>query len=309
MAERISSAGNSDVLEQVLDVLRFRGSIFFRSGLAAPWGMSLEELGRPRFHISMSGSFYIGGSGLSAPQRVEEMEIILLTGGFSHWIADQPGRPLVPGVQAYESCELGSPLFQFGDITNSVICGQVRFDETISHPFLDTLPPIIHIPHIERKSPLWQLVELIDAETTQGLHSNSYIVDRLVEALFLMLLRQHARQADSHSGFLGALNDHRIHKALTLIHQKPERPWTIDDMAASVGMSRTTLVRKFRDQVGVAPIEYLTSWRLIRARDMMSNSGKSLEKIAEEVGYSSAQTLARAFKRHFGYSTKVARET
>ena len=95
------------------ETLRFRGSVFFRSDLSAPWGMALQQMDAPRFHIIRTGSCYVGAEDESVV-NVNEMEIVMLPGGHSHWIADQPGRELLPAEQASDACELGKPLFPTG---------------------------------------------------------------------------------------------------------------------------------------------------------------------------------------------------
>lgn len=293
----------------IFDTMRFQSSIFFRSGLAAPWGMALDESSLLRFHISLSGQFFVGENTQCEPQRVEEMDVVLLTGGQAHWIADEPGRALVPSPEVSASCSMGSPMFQSGDITQQVMCGLVHLDPDTSHPFLDALPPIVHLPHLKRSSQAWRLVELIDAEAECGLDDNIKIINRLAEALFLMLLREIMEQYSDLPGFIGALRDRRIHHALKIIHAEPEKHWTINDIASQVGMSRASLIRHFRDQVGLAPIEYQRRWRLMKARNLIFQTNNTLESIAERTGYSSAQTLARAFKSEFGYSANSARKT
>lgn len=115
-----------DVLADVLDTLRFRGSIFFRSRLAAPWGMSLSKLKNPRFHIALSGDCFIGVDDTNTKIiDLHNMDIVMLPHGEMHWIADQPGRKLIPSEQAGDACELGMPLFQKGEITNKLICGLI----------------------------------------------------------------------------------------------------------------------------------------------------------------------------------------
>ena len=85
---------NFDVLGDVLETLRFRGSIFFRSQLAAPWGMKLESAMAPRFHIAMDGNCVLGAGEDSTLVKLKHMDIVLLPHGDMHWIADQPDREL-----------------------------------------------------------------------------------------------------------------------------------------------------------------------------------------------------------------------
>ena len=87
MSERINVTPHFDVLGDVLETLRFRGSIFFRSTLAVPWGMSLDAACYPRFHIAMSGDFFVGPEVEERPIEVREMGVIMLPSGGAHWIA------------------------------------------------------------------------------------------------------------------------------------------------------------------------------------------------------------------------------
>jgi len=156
------STSEFNVLDDVIDTLRFRGSIFFHSNLAAPWGMSLSSTMLPRFHIALAGGFCVGTE--QSKVTVAPMDIIMIPDGDMHWIADQVGRELVSSEQAGDACALGLPLFQQGEITNRVMCGLVEYDEAIKHPILSALPSIVHLANIKTNDNIWKTVELIDAE-------------------------------------------------------------------------------------------------------------------------------------------------
>jgi len=296
-----------EVLSDIMETLRFRSTIFLRSRLAAPWGFSLEQESAPRFHISIDGRFFVGGGEDRTPVEVGEKEIVIFPSGRSHWIADRPGRSLVPSAKAGQACELGSPLFQTGSITNLVMCGITRFDTDLSHPLLEALPSLIHLPTYDKESLIWRLVELIDAEAERRPSLRSPILDRLTEALFLQLLQELVDHGEGTIGFVAALRDRPLRRALELLHRELATPWTIDDLAKRVALSRATLVRRFRESVGVPPIEYLTRWRLLKAHQLARYSADSIDQIASRVGFSSAQTLTRAFKRFFGITPSSLR--
>ncbi|MGI9248615.1 MAG: AraC family transcriptional regulator [Woeseiaceae bacterium] len=299
MSERLNQGPAFDVLGDILETLRFRGSVFFRSDLAAPWGMSLSEMGIPRFHIMLSGECFVGSDAHDAV-KVEEADIIMLPNGSPHWIADKPGRELVPSARAGKACELGNPLFQKGAITNRLMCGMVQFDQGASHPILDALPEMMHFSTLESTGPIWSVVNLIDAEMQGNQNRGNRIADRLTEVLFLQLLNQYVRETECATGFLAALRDRRVYRALTLIHQEPEFDWSLASLGERVGMSRATLVRRFQDIVGVAPMAYITDWRLMKAHSLIKHSVTSFEHIADATGFASARTLSRAFQRHYG---------
>lgn len=299
MSDQLNINDGFDVVGDVLETLRFRGSIFFRSDLAAPWGMSLEPAGIPRFHVALSGNCYVG-IGTNDPVGVQEMDIIMLPAGNAHWIADEPGRQLVPSSRAGAACELGEPLFQRGVITNRLLCGIVNYDQNSSHPLLETLPDILHFPTLATTEPIWATVTMIDVEMKRAHRYNEFIVDRLTEVLFLQLLHYQVERGGESTGFLAALQDRRIHSALSLIHRDPAFNWTLESLGQRVGMSRATLVRKFQDVVGVAPMAYLADWRIVKAHNLISYSTRSFEDIADATGFASARTLGRAYQRRYG---------
>jgi AraC-like DNA-binding protein len=287
-----------DVIGDVLETLRFRGSIFFRSDLAAPWGMSLDEADVPRFHIAMSGSCYVGSDSVRSI-NLQHMDIVMLPSGRSHWIADQPGRKLIPSQQAGEACELSNPLFQNGKITQSLMCGLVNYDKASSHPILDSLPQMLHFPKLTSQNPIWMTVMLIESEMQRTLNKGSSIVDRLTEVLFLQLLNRYVHENKQLSGFFAALRDKRVRSALILIHQEPEFNWSIAALGERVGMSRATLVRHFQSSIGLAPMAYILNWRMMKAYNLIKYSNSNLEQVADQVGFASARTLSKAFQRQY----------
>lgn len=299
VSERLNRGPEFDVLGDILETLRFRGSIFFRSNLAAPWGIALPATGIPRFHIVLAGECFIG-SERHPPVRAQRADIVMLPNGNSHWIADETDRDLVSSERAGEACELGDPLFQQGEITNRLICGLVEFDQGAPHPVLDALPDLMHFSMLESADPIWSVVKLIDMEMQGTENRRSRIADRLTEVLFLQLLNLYVGGDKEVSGFLAALRDRRVYRALTLIHQEPEFDWTLAALGERSGMSRATLVRRFQDVVGAAPMAYIADWRLMKAHSLIKYSTLPFDRIADSTGFASARTLSRAFQRRYG---------
>lgn len=308
VSDRLKMNDGFDLIGDVLQTLRFRGTIFFRSDLAAPWGISLEQVGTPRFHIALAGDCYVG-SDTNEQVAVQEMDIIMLPTGDAHWIADAPGRELVAATRAGAACELGEPLFQNGEISNRLLCGIVNYDQDSSHPLLDTLPSVLHFPKVGPTEPIWMTATLIDTEMSRVGDYSETIVDRLTEVLFLQLLHYQVEHAGNSTGFLAALRDRRVNRALSLIHCDPAFDWTLDSLGQQVGMSRATLVRQFQDAVGVAPMAYVANWRIAKAHNLVRFSTKSFEEIADATGFASARTLGRAYRRRYHYTPRKMRQS
>ncbi len=301
MSEKLNEAENFDVLGDVLTTLRFRGSIFFRSRLAAPWGLSIPKMGIPRFHISLSGSCFVGSDNHAAV-KIQQTDIVMLPSGNAHWIADRPGRTLTSSSSAGEACQLGDPLFQDGEITNHIMCGLVQYDREVAHPFLDSLPELLHFPRIKSDDPIWMTVALMNTEIQRINRTDDPIIDRLTEVLFLQLLYHYAAHSAGSQGFLAALQDRRLHQAITLIHKMPDFNWSLASLGSQVGMSRATLVRHFESSIGVSPMKYIQNWRITKAYNLVKYTTTPLEQIAASVGFASAGSLSKAFLRHYQYT-------
>ena len=300
------SASQFNVLDDVIDTLRLRGSIFFHSSLAAPWGMSLESREVPRFHIALEGSFFMGAQ--KKEIRVQPMDIVMLPHGDMHWIADETNRELVPSAQAGEACSLGTPLFQQGQITNRVMCGVVEYDKAINHPILSALPGVFHLSNIKEDDSIWVTVELIDSEITASNSRTNSIIDRLTEVLFIKLINRYVSENEHLSGFFAALGNPRLKKILQLIHEHPEKQWSIEIISEEVGMSRATLQRKFKAELGVSPMTYVSRWRLAKAYQLLNYSSLTLEDIAQNIGFGDARTFRNAFSRHYGFTPSELRK-
>ncbi len=296
-----------DVVGDILETLRFRGTIFFHSNLAAPWGVAFQPLEIPRFHIALAGGCYVGTRGDDFV-KVEHMEIVMLPTGNSHWIADRPDRELVDSNRVGEACELDSPMFQKGDITNRLMCGLVQYDQETAHPILESLPDLIHFSHQQISQSAWATAILIDSEINRIQNNSSQIIDRLTEVLFLQLLEEHVKEFDGDIGFVAALGDPRLRQALKLIHREPGTNWTLDTLGHQIGMSRTTLNRHFKHTVGITPIAYVQDWKMMKALSLVKHSSSSLESIAEQLGFASARTLTRAFVRQYGKTPNTFRK-
>ncbi len=295
-----------DVLSDVLETIRFKGTVFFHSRLAAPWGISFEPMTIPRFHISLHGDCFIG-SHQNQFLKLQKMEIVMIPTGNAHWVADQPHSKRIQSEQVGEACELSQPMFQQGEITNRLMCGLVQYDEDTPHPIFDTLPDVLHFPQEVISESTWATVEVIDREIQRKKQNSSPIIDRLTEALFLQLLEAYVEKNEQKVGFFAALGDPRLKQALMLIHRNPETNWTVTALGKQIGMSKATLNRHFQHTVGQTPMAYIKNWKMMKALNLVKHSSFSLEQIADLVGFSSARTLNKAFFRNYAHTPSHAR--
>ena len=133
------------------------------------------------------------------------------------------------------------------------------------------------------------------------------MVARLAEVLLVHALRVWlAAPSNDSRGWLAALGDPVLSKALAELHRHPERDWTVEALARSSGVSRSALYQRFAERLDVSPASYLTRWRMVLARRALSTEA-SVTEVASQVGYQSEAAFSRAFKREVGASPSAWR--
>ncbi len=86
------------------------------------------------------------------------------------------------------------------------------------------------------------------------------------------------------------------------MHARPAHGWTVEQLAKLAALSRSAFFDRFTRQIGVAPMEYLLSWRMALARDLLRHQDASVGEAAERVGYGSLSSFSAAFSRYVGMS-------
>jgi AraC-like DNA-binding protein len=125
------------------------------------------------------------------------------------------------------------------------------------------------------------------------------MIERLVEAAVIRLLRSAVADGADGPGLLAGLSHPRLHRTLAALHEAPERPWRVEDMADIAGMSRSAFMSAFRTALGTSPAAWLTAWRLAEARRHL-DAGHTVKEAARLVGFGSAEALAHAHRRRMG---------
>jgi transcriptional regulator GlxA family with amidase domain len=155
---------------------------------------------------------------------------------------------------------------------------------------------VIHIHGDDRLS---TLVRLFGEEANHQQAGRELILERLVELLLVESLRATPAK-HSQKGLLRGLADRRIAEALRQMHAAPERSWTVEQLARKAGLSRSAFFGRFTRTVGLRPMEYLVTWRMAVAKDLLRQGSLSLDEVARRAGYGSASTFSTAFSRHVG---------
>ncbi len=129
------------------------------------------------------------------------------------------------------------------------------------------------------------------------------MIDRLCDIFMVQTLRKVVEQGTIELGLIAAQSHPQLAKLIEALKRQPEREWNLEEMAESAAMSRSKFSSVFKDTVGQAPIEYVTSLRMAMAKGLLQQN-KPVGLVANEVGYENASSLAKVFKKHFGTTPK-----
>jgi transcriptional regulator GlxA family with amidase domain len=173
--------------------------------------------------------------------------------------------------------------------------GHCAFGSDEKTLLVSLLPEVIHISGEER---LMLLVRMINDETRADRTARDMVLRRLLEVLLIEALRS-AGGAAVPPGLLRGMADPLLAPTLRRIHADPGRSMTVEGLAQDAAMSRSTFFDRFRREVGVAPMEYATGWRMALAKELLRKDVATAE-IAQRVGYGSASAFSVAFTRHVG---------
>jgi AraC-like DNA-binding protein len=183
-----------------------------------------------------------------------------------------------------------------------MVCGFLTAQEIWRNPLLSALPRLFKVGmRGSNASWLESSLRFATEEAASAHAGRATVLAKLAELVFVEAVRRYVdTMPDDRKGWLAGLRDRFVARALTLMHARPAHPWTVEDLASRVGMSRSGLAQRFADLLGVPPMQYLAQWRLQLAAQQLRLGDRSLALVAEDVGYESEAAFNRAFKREFG---------
>jgi AraC-like DNA-binding protein len=314
-------AGTDDVLSSALGHLRLDGALFFRSELTDPFEFESSPLaladalvpGADRlilFHIVASGSCWVAADD-GVRHQAHAGDVIVLPYGDHYVMGGESAGECVPILSLLDPLPwTAMPVLRHGGggRRTEIVCGYLSSTDPLFDPAMRALPPVFVVRPARGPTARWVAASIDYAMTESAPASNlspDAIVKRLPELVLREVLRAHlAHGPAADRGWLAALHDPVLAPALALLHERPERRWTVARLAAAVATSRSVLDTRFREVLGRSPIRYLTAWRMHLATDLLATSELSVSTIARRLGYDSDEAFSRAFKREHGRSPR-----
>jgi len=301
----------TDPLGEALHILRMNGAFYARSELTAPWGLTMPAMpGNLWFHVATTGSYQLE-VGDGEVRTLAAGDLALVPHGEGHVLRSESGAP-APGIldidrevisERYEVLHYGG-----GGASATLICGAVRFDHPAARQLVQSLPPIIHV----EAAGAWMegTLRLMAAEASELRPGGEAVITRLGDILVIQAIRSWIEtDPAARTGWLGALQDRQIGRALTLVHREPARDWTVGSLAGEVAMSRSAFAARFTELVGEPAMAYVARWRMHIALTALRDEGATVGELADRLGYRSEAAFSRAFKRIIGVAPGAARQT
>jgi AraC-like DNA-binding protein len=307
MSLLLDSTG-TDVLADVLDALDLNGRLFCRCELSSPWALGFAAGEFSHFHVIGRGTCWLRLQGTADPIALEEGDLVVVARGYPYQLSDEPHTPPIPLSDLVRDSQGGLRAVLRhggGGQTADLICGAFELEGPHTRSFLAVLPTWIRVRKDDRRGNEWldATMRFLTHETRYPEVGAATIVSSLIDVLFVEAVRTWLKeQPPMQAGWLGALRDPSIGAALGLIHQSPEKRWTVPALSAAVGLSRSPFAARFTSLVGESPMAYLKRWRLQLGASLLRNRALTLSSVAERVGYESAAAFSRAFTREFGTS-------
>ena len=319
---------NHDPLSDVLRSVRLRGAVFYNVSCRDEWvaetppGSVMSPAVMPgaehlmAYHMVAKGGGWAATDGLP-PVRLAAGDIVMFPHGNAHVLSSAPGMAVPTRDPQWVLATRHDPkpipiaflhgVFKPGfampveEAETVVICGFVGCDLRPFNPLIAALPKLLHLP--AGGSGAWVAPMLHHAanESNARRAGSAAVLERVSEMVFVDAARRYLESLpDDASGWLAALRDRYVGKAIQLMHERPADPWTIDELGRQVGLSRSALHERFVQLVGQPPMQYLTNWRMQCGARLLREGRETVATIALEVGYESEAAFARAFKRLVG---------
>lgn len=311
-----------DILTEILLGLRLDGVEYGRCLLSPPWAVAFPATTTARFHFVAQGNCWLRTDSAEWI-RLNPGDAVLFPRGSFHVLASSPDIPVVD-INSLARRKLTDNIYSVNGcatVTNAgdrpaapdvMFCGAMRFNLDPLHPLIAMMPELMRAGDLARRDPsVPALLEAMEREVRLDRIGACGISARLADVLAASIIRAWVECASDHpeaSGWIAAVRCPRIGKVLAAIHNQPEKDWNLAELAAIMGVSRSSFADKFTRTLGESPARYVARIKMFQARQWISRDGMRVATAANRLGYDSEASFSRAFKRIIGHAPSELRE-
>ena len=279
---------------------RARGAAFSHSTIRGPFGLDFPGVPGLAVHAIVEGELHLWADGET--ERLIGGDIVLVRGGVDHSLATAPGASCRPLHEYMEAARVSPRRFVLGERgeRSEFFCGAYIFDGDICSRLLALLPETVRL-RPAAGSALRATLDLLAREMLDDEPGQQTLLDRLLDVALVQVLREHFGALGTEApAWFRASRDPELGPVLRALHEDPAHRWTVEELADRAALSRAAFARRFTAQMGMAPLAYLTGWRMALARERLRDGDDRIAAVADALGYASEFSFAAAFKRHHG---------
>lgn len=306
-----------DPLGGILAELRVSAVHLTVCEFVAPWGLQSDAYAPAQMFAISEGQAVLVIDGYD-PFVALPGDLLIVTRPVATRMMSQLGAKARPLSDAW--ARAGLPRWRSGNRPNCVMnfsigsgAGErlsmmsfiVEVSQVWGQAILQSLPPVILIKHDEINLD-WVGIALQSMLSVRSEQGHVAVALRLAELLFIAGLRTFlTKPLDRPPGWLHAIADRRLCGAVAAIMLHPGDEWTLQAIAKTVGMSRSSLARHFTSVVGTSPATFVTNWRMCLAADWLLTTDLPVKVIARRLRYATASAFGVAFRQRYGVSPRA----
>jgi AraC-like DNA-binding protein len=304
---------HTDLLSDVLRFVQLNGERVLTTEFRSGFNVEFQR-GPACIHVVQEGELRIAVDG-RAPLRLSAGDIVVLPHPARYRLSDG-GRPdaATDAPLEIEAADANISVIKHGQgaIAARTISATFQFENKGGvSPLLGLLPEVIHIAKDADKSAavIRDVAQFLPLEHAAQEPGAALMISRVIDVLIIRCIRTWAKSLGTRQGWIGALADARVSRAVAAIHRDPTKSWSVEGLASVAGMSRSRFAEMFLATVGEPPLRYLHRWRLGMAFDLLRRSNLPVAEVAHAIGYESEAAFSRAYKIMFGTTPRDGRLT
>jgi len=292
-------------LSDVLSLLKPRSHLSAGFDAGGDWSIQFPRNGGIKCYAVVSGGCWLAVEGVPDAVRLSAGECFLLPAGRPFRLASDLALAPVDAQTVFSPVRHGGVVTHNGGGDFFLVGSRFVLEGSHAGMLMAMLPPIVHIRTEADRAALRWSVERMMQELRERQPGGYLVAQHLAHMMLVQALRLHmAEGLKGGVGWLFALADRQMGAAIGAIHEDPAHRWTLQELAAHAGMSRSSFAQRFRETVGTPAMDYLTRWRMLLASDRLETSADPISVIAPSLGYESESAFSTAFKRIMGCSPR-----
>ena len=295
-----------DPLSEIFGVLKPQNCVSAGFEAGGDWALNFQAYPGIKINAVVAGECRLSIPGVTNDLAIEAGDCFVLPRGLPFRLASDLEIDGVDAATVFSPVSRGGIAIHQDGGDFLLVGSRFDFAGDPADMLLDMLPPLIHIDGKREHEWLISSLARLRYELRSPRPGAGMVTQNLAYLMFIEALR-HVLKANTEDrkGWFFALADKQMNEAISQIHAEPAHRWTVRELAACAGMSRTAFAVSFRQTVGMTPMAYLARWRMICAGERLKHSNDHVAVVARSLGYESESAFGAAFKRVMGASPRA----